>query len=97
MEEMECADRLYHTVARTLDVEPEPLKAESARTQEREHQAMKAADIEAECCRECAPAAAISSEETETTARKHPTQGSTHDATAAFFFWHGSHDGRLRI
>jgi len=96
-EEMESADRVYPAVAPTPDVEAAALKAEAARTQERELQAMQAADIEAECCRECAPAAATASEETETAAREHSAQASTRVATAASFFWHGSHHGRLRI
>ena len=39
-----------------------------------ERQAMQAADIEAECCRECAPVAAAASEETETAAGVHSAQ-----------------------
>ena len=85
-EEMGSADRVYPDVAPTRDVEAAALKAEAARAQERELQAMQAADIEAECCRECAPVAAAASDETETAARVHPVQAPTRDVEAASFY-----------
>ena len=73
-EEMKSANTVYPAVGPTPDVEKAALKAEAARTQKRELQAMEAADIEAEYCRECAPA------------RVHSAQASTRVATASSFF-----------
>ena len=73
-EEMGSADRVYPGVAPTRDVEAEASKAEAAITQERELQAMQAADIEAECCRGSAPVAAAASEATESAAGVHSAQ-----------------------
>ena len=50
-EELGSADRVYPAVAPSRDVEAAASKAEAAITQERELEAMQAADIEAECCR----------------------------------------------
>merc|ERR1712185_196161 len=83
---MGSTDRVYPAVAPTPDVEATALMAEAAGTLERELQAMQAADIEAECCRECAPVAATVSEDTETADRVHSAQASTRVATAAPFF-----------
>ena len=46
-EEMKSANRVYPAVGPTPDVEKAALKAEAARIQKRELQAMEAADIEA--------------------------------------------------
>ena len=73
-EEMKSANRVYPAVGPTADVEKAALKAEAARTQKRELQAMETADIEAEYGRECTPT------------RVHSGQASTRVATAASIF-----------
>ena len=58
-------------------------EAEAARVQQRELLAMRAADVEAECCREWAREAAAAPEETEAAERVYPAEAPRRDVEAA--------------
>ena len=89
-EVMVSADRVYPAEAPTRDVEAASLEAEAARAQEREQQrellSMRAADVEAECCREWSLEAASATEDKVSADRADPAPAPTLDVGAAALY-----------